>query len=109
MGIPQHIWLVLAAIILGNALSKDGEPEKGKYNFLLSLFVSLIPLTLLYCGGFFAVIAAPQIIYGFLLIVGYVCVANKDGQPKEGNVSGCGSFMGLALVAALFYWGGFFV
>lgn len=52
MGIPQIIYLFLAAMGLGLALANDGKPQPP-YSFIKSLISSAIVLSLLWWGGFF--------------------------------------------------------
>lgn len=50
---PQIIYLGLNIFALGVILSKHGEPETGKHNFMVSLVFQAGYVAILYWGGFF--------------------------------------------------------
>lgn len=52
-GIPQIIYITLAAMGLGIDLIKHGETKSGKHNVVTTLIAQILVLGLLYWGGFF--------------------------------------------------------
>ncbi len=52
-GIPQAIWLFLAAAVVVVHCAKHGEVKRDDYNGPLAFLVTLLSGGLLYWGGFF--------------------------------------------------------
>lgn len=50
---PQIAVLVLYVLSVGVHLARHGQPRDGKYNFIGSLVMAVILLSLMYAGGFF--------------------------------------------------------
>lgn len=51
-GICQILYIVLISINLATAIIKHGQ-SSGNYNAYITIFITVIELTLLICGGFF--------------------------------------------------------
>ena len=50
---PQIIYVILTILGMGIVIAKHGSPKEGNYNFLHSLIVTAIQISILYWGGFF--------------------------------------------------------
>ena len=53
LGAPQQIYIVLTALSLIGAALGHGETEARTIDFYRAIVITLIPLSLLYWGGFF--------------------------------------------------------
>lgn len=53
-GWPQGIYLALAFMGLGITAAKHGNPKEGKHDFWSIGLATLLSLSLLWWGGFFA-------------------------------------------------------
>ena len=54
MGWPQYTYIVITVFGLGLVAAKDGEPRKGKHDFMTTALSTGFAVWLLYKGGFFA-------------------------------------------------------
>lgn len=54
IGWPQGIYLALTLIGFGSAIAEHGKPKSGEHDAVVPTIASLIILTILYWGGFFA-------------------------------------------------------
>jgi len=52
MGAPQIIIIVMYCLNLGIVMQNHGKPRKGKDNFFISLFATILNVVILYFGGF---------------------------------------------------------
>lgn len=53
MGICQIIFTVWMAMGVGINLAKHGQPQTGRYNFVIALVSAALEVLLLYFGGFY--------------------------------------------------------
>ena len=103
MGIPQIIMIVLIAIGTALHIIKHGEEYKRGG---VALLVNLpLMVGVLYYGGFFTTLAAPQIIMIVLLTINATTSLLFSGKYVKYNGFAC--LIDVPLQVGLLQWGGF--
>ena len=104
MTTPQIIMVILLTLGTATNLLKAGEYYTK--NALSTILVSA-PLitTVLWCGGYWEVVNAPQIITIILMTLN--CVFALVNHGKRTKYTGAIALADLAVIVALYWWGGF--
>ena len=112
MGIPETIWVILAAMVGGLHLQSHGERRKDKWNFNGAVVNVVAVIGLFYWGGLWDSDESQARVARLVLMALYSCDVGlhlyHHGKQRKDTWNFFGFLISASLSAGLLYWGGFF-
>lgn len=105
---PQFVYFVWAFAGLLIGAHRHNRLKTGTHGILSTIIAISIEVGIIWWGGFFDIMHAPQILYLFIHVLGLLLALYSYGTPETGRHHFATYITGVILSVSLLWWGGFF-